>query len=161
MEYYWPSNYAGRVSKISWQSLKVKNSPKMRELGNKSKLPPMFVNHDFDTNKFYNLHNAISRIYLSWGFANVCTVYKFPHCVFRVAESLEPGIPKRPLLRNFTVNRPQKGEIEGAPPLGLKGSSGEKHIIFVIKAHKIWRYLAFLLFVLDYLFTQYRPSVLE
>ena len=44
----------------------------------------------------------------------------------------------------------------------LKGSSGEKNIIFVIKAHKICRLVAFLFLFLDYHFTQDRlPSVLK
>ena len=44
----------------------------------------------------------------------------------------------------------------------LNGSSGEKHIIFVIKAHKISRLVACSLLFLDYHFTQERlPSVLK
>ena len=41
---------------------------------------------------------------------------------------------------------------------GLKGSSGEKDIIFVIIAHKICRLVAFLLLFLDYHFPQDRLS---
>ena len=44
----------------------------------------------------------------------------------------------------------------------LKGSSGEKHFIFVIKAHKISRLVAFSLLFLDFHFTQDRlPNVLK
>ena len=44
----------------------------------------------------------------------------------------------------------------------LKGSSDEKHILFVIKSHKICRLVAFLFPFLDYHFTQDKlPSVLN
>ena len=43
-----------------------------------------------------------------------------------------------------------------------KGSSGEKHIIFVVKAHKIIRLVAIYYFFLDYPYIQDRlPSALE
>ena len=51
---------------------------------------------------------------------------------------------------------------KGPKKCPLKGSSGETHLIFVTKAHIIYRLLVCLLSFLDYPLTQDRlPSVLE
>ena len=81
-----------------------------------------------------------------------------------VGHSAVPGVNwvgtlYRRVRKNFKTQLEDSVSFASVP--NLKGSSGEKHIIIVIKAHKICRLVAFLLFFY-YHFTQDRlPSVLE
>ena len=61
-----------------------------------------------------------------------------------------------------TINIQLNRNCVGGAVLQTVWSSSEKHIIFVIKSHKITRLLVFFIFFLDYHFAQDRlPSVLE